>query len=99
MVVKVSFTLSEHEALVAFATAQDFGVREFVIAAVRAALAQAPTYGQAELEAPTRGNATLVNVELALVALKCETDDATIAERLASLENEVKSLKQHISSD
>ena len=83
----------------AFATAQGFGVQAFVIAAVRAALAQAPTYGQAELEAPTRGNATLVNVELALVALKCETDDATIAERLASLENEVKSLKQHISSD
>ena len=97
VVVKVSFTLSEHEALVAFATAQGFGVQEFVIAAVRAALAQAPTYGQAELEALTRSNATLVNVVLALVALKSETDDATIAERLASLEHEVKSHIEHVS--
>ena len=97
VVVKVSFTLSEHQALVAFATAQGFGVQAFVIAAVRAALAQAPTYGQAELEALTRSNATLVNVVLALVALKSETDDATIAERLALLEHEVKSHIEHVS--
>jgi hypothetical protein len=94
---RVSFTVSEHEALVACAAAEGFGVQEFVIASVRAALAQAPTYGQAELEALTRSNATLVNVVSALVALKGTAPDPNTAGHLQTLEQDVRSHIEHVS--
>ena len=89
--------MSEHEALVACAAAEGFGIQEFVIAAVRAALAQAPTYGQAELEALTRSNATLVNVVSALVALKSTAPDTSTAGQLQTLEQDVRSHIEHVS--
>ena len=94
---RVSFTVSEHEALVAVATAQGFGVQEFVIAAVRAALAQTPSYGQAELEALTLSNATLVKVVTALVSVKTSPVDAAIATQFGALENVVRIHIEHVS--
>ncbi len=95
--VRVSFTVSEHEALVAVATAQGFGVQEFVIAAVRAALAQTPSYGQAELQALTLSNATLVKVVTALVAFKTSPADTANATQFESLENAVRSHIEQVS--
>ena len=88
---EIYFTATEYHALLTVAAAQGFGLHEFVIAAVRAALAQMPTFGQAELEALTRSNAALVNVVAGLVALKSAMNDATIAQQFASLENDVRS--------
>lgn len=95
--VRVSLTVSEHEALLVVATAQGFGVQEFVIAAVRAALAQTPSYGQAELEALTLSNATFVKVVTALVALKSSPADTANATQFESLENEIRSHIEHVS--
>lgn len=94
---EVYFTPSEHQALLAVAAAQGFGLHEFVIAAVRAALAQAPTYGQAELETLTRSNASLANVLGALVALRQQTADADLAYRLAALEQDVRTHIEQVS--
>jgi hypothetical protein len=94
---EVYFTPSEHQALLAVAAAQGFGLHEFVIAAVRAALAQAPTYGQAELETLTRSNASLATILGALMALRQQTPDAELAHRLAALEQVVRTHIEQVS--
>lgn len=94
---KIYFTPSEHQVLLAVAAAQGFGLHEFVIAAVRAALAQAPTYGQAELETLTRSNASLANVLGALATLRQQTPDADLVHRLAALEQDVKTHVEQVS--
>ena len=94
---EVYFTPSEHQALLVVAAAQGFGLHEFVIAAVRAALAQAPTYGQAELETLTRSNASLANVLGALATLRQQTPEADLAHRLAALEQDVKTHIEQVS--
>ena len=59
---EMQFTPSENAAVEAVAGAEGFGFQDWVIAAVRAALAQAPSYGQNELEALTASNAMLVRI-------------------------------------
>lgn len=95
---EVYFTPSEHHALLAAAAAQGLGLHEFVIAAVRAALANAPTYGQAELEALTLSNVGLVNVITAAAALRAQTPDETIANRLDIIENDLRQHIEHVSA-
>lgn len=90
---EVQFTPSENAAIEAVAKAQGFGFQEWVIAAVRAALAKAPSYGQAELEALTQSNAHMAQIALDLGALRRrESVDGVLSETgetLATLEQQV----------
>lgn len=87
---EIYFTPSEHQVLLAVAKIEGYGLHEFVIASVRAALAKAPAYGQMELEALTRSNAALVTVLMHLVAVRKDAQDEAIAGRLNALENDVR---------
>lgn len=86
---EVQFTPSEDAAIAAVATAQGFGFQEWVVAAVRAALAAAPSYGQAELEALTASNAQLAAIAGDLAALRGR-GGAGGAETLQGLEREIR---------
>jgi hypothetical protein len=57
--VRVYFTPSEFKSLVMAGDQLGLGIQEFVIAAVRAAITQTPTYGQSEVAALTASNARL----------------------------------------
>lgn len=87
---EIYFTVSENEAIQKVAQAQGFGFHEFVIAAVRAALANAPTYGQAELEALTQSNGRLVQIAADLAALGRRAAEAGQANEFGALEAHVK---------
>lgn len=87
---EIYFTASENEAIQKVAQAQGFGFHEFVIAAVRAALANAPTYGQAELEALTQSNGLLVQIAADLATLGHRAGEPEQANEFAALEAHVK---------
>lgn len=90
---EVQFTPSENAAIEAVAQAQGFAFQEWVVAAVRAALAKAPSYGQAELEALTQSNTHMAQVTLDLAALRRQEGAGEVAEALGQLEGEVR---QHV---
>lgn len=90
---KVQLTPSENAAVEAVAKAQGFAFQEWVVAAVRAALAKAPSYGQAELEALTQSNAHMAQVAVDLAALRRQEAAGEIAEALGQLEGEIR---QHV---
>jgi hypothetical protein len=90
---EVQFTPSENAAIEAAAEAQGFAFQEWVVAAVRAALTKAPSYGQAELEALTQSNAHMAQVALELAALRRQEDAGDLAEALGQLEGEIR---QHV---
>lgn len=87
---EVHFTPSEDRAISSAAAGAGLGYFEWVVAAVRAALTSAPTYGQAELEAVTASNRMLANVLLELSAMRRAGAAGLDAERLAVLEREVR---------
>ena len=87
---EIYFTVSENDAIQKVADAQGFGFHEFVIAAVRGALANAPTYGQAELEALTQSNVMLVQIAADLADLRRRAGDANQANEFGALEAHVK---------
>ena len=86
---EVQFTPSENSAIEAVAAAQGLGFQEWVIAAVRGALAKAPTYGQTELEALTQSNLRLVQIVVELGALR-RAQGAAVADELERFEREIK---------
>lgn len=90
---EMQFTPSENDAVEAVAAAQGFGFQDWVVAAVRAALAEAPSYGQAELEALTASNAMLVRVVADVAALRRAENNLEIGARLESLEQD---LREHV---
>jgi hypothetical protein len=88
---EVQFTPSENSAIEAAAKAQGFGFQDWVIAAARAALAQAPAYGQAELEALTHSNAHMAQIAVELAALRRRAESGgDLAESLAQLDGEIR---------
>jgi hypothetical protein len=87
---ELRFTPSEDKAIEAVAKAQGFGFQDWVVAATRAALAKAPSYGQAELEALTASNAQLAQVAIELRALRSQLGDQAQGVDLAQLEKEVR---------
>ncbi|RRS01199.1 hypothetical protein EIP75_21735 [Aquabacterium soli] len=87
---EIQLTPSENKAAEAAAKAEGYGFQEWVIAAVRAALANAPSYGQAELEALTQSNAAMAQVAVELAALRRQEPDAQLVARLADLESEIR---------
>jgi hypothetical protein len=88
---ELQFTPSENAAIEAVAKAQGFAFQEWVIAAARAALAKAPAYGQAELEALTQSNAHMAQVAIELAALRRQEEgDGGRAEALARLEGDIR---------
>lgn len=90
---EVQFTPSENAAVEVAAGAQGFAFQEWVIAAVRAALANTPAYGQAELEAMTQSNEHMAQVAIELGALRRQGDAANVVEELDRLERDVR---QHV---
>lgn len=95
---EMQFTPSENAAVEAVAGAQGFGFQDWVIAAVRAALAQAPSYGQNELEALTASNAMLVRIVADLAALRRGENNPEVTERLRSLEKDLRAHVETVSS-
>lgn len=87
---EVHFTPTEDQAVARAADAAGLGYFEWVIAAVRAALTAAPTYGQAELEAVTESNRMLANVLLELGSIRRAGGAGLDAERLERLERDVR---------
>lgn len=87
---EVHFTPSEDRAIAVAAEAAGLGYFEWVVAAIRAALASAPTYGQAELEAVTASNRMLANVLLELGAMRRSGGSGLDAERIERLERDVR---------
>ena len=90
---EVQFTPSENAAIEAVANAQGFAFQEWVVAAVRTALAKAPSYGQAELEALTQSNAHMAQVALDLAALRRREGAGEDTVALGRLEGEIR---QHV---
>lgn len=86
---EIYFTESENAAIHAVSQAQGFGFHEWVVAAVRGALANAPTYGQAEVEALTKSNIALVKIAADLAALR-KTADVSQSIELQGLERVIK---------
>ena len=95
---EVYFTPSENAAIEAVAKAQGFAFQEWVVAAVRAALAKAPSYGQAELEALTQSNAHMAQVAVDLAALRRQESAGEIAEALGQLEGEIRQHVENVSA-
>ena len=95
---EMQFTPSENAAVEAVAGAQGFGFQDWVIAAVRAALAQPPSYGQNELEALTASNAMLVRIVADVAALRRGENNPEVTERLRSLEKDLKTHVETVSS-
>lgn len=87
---EVQFTPSENAAIEAVAAAQGFAFQEWVVAAARAALAKAPSYGQAELEALTKSNEHMVNVALDLAALARGEGVGDLSGELKRIEAEIR---------
>lgn len=90
---ELQLTPTEGAAIETAAKAQGFGFQDWVIAAVRAALAQAPTYGQVELETLTQSNAHMAQIAIELAVLRRQETDGVHAERLAQLERDIR---QHV---
>jgi hypothetical protein len=95
---ETQFTPSEDEAISAVAKAQGFGFQEWVIAATRAALAKAPSYGQAELEALTRSNQQLAQLVVELAVLRRAETLPELALHLAKLESDVRAHVEVVSA-
>lgn len=87
---EIYFSPSEDEAIQVVAKAQGFGFHEWVVAAVRGALVNAPSYGQIELEALTRSNTMLAQVAADLAALRRGSANLELAQQLQALEGHVK---------
>jgi hypothetical protein len=94
---EIYFTPSEDEAIQAVAKGQGFGFHEWVIAAVRGALANAPSYGQVELEVLTQSNMRMAQVVADLVELGRNSKDARQSEQFKALENQVKAHVEQVS--
>jgi hypothetical protein len=95
---EMRFTPSEDAAITAAAAAQGFGFQEWVIAATRAALAKAPSYGQAELEELTRSNKHLAQLVAELAALRRAEALPKLADHLAMMEADVRAHVEVVSA-
>jgi hypothetical protein len=95
---ELRFTESEQAAIEAVAQAQGFGFQDWVIAATRAALANAPAYGQVELEALTRSNQLLAQSVVELAALRRQESQEGVAQRLEQLELAVRAHVETVST-
>lgn len=87
---EMQFTQSEEKAISAVAKAQGFGFQEWVIAAIRAALAKAPSYGQQELEQLTLSNKHLAQLVVELAALRRTEQLPELADYLGNLQADIK---------
>ena len=94
---ELQFTPSEDAAIEAVAKAQGFGFQEWVVAAVRAALAVAPSYGQAELEALTASNAQLAVIASDLAVLRRKGTSADV-DALKGLERHIRTHVELVSA-
>jgi len=88
---KIVFTASETEAVDAVAQAQGYSFNAWVIAAVRAALANATSYGQQEIEALVASNAEMAKIAIELAALRRQGE--VVEPELESLE---KAVREHV---
>lgn len=90
---EIYFTPSEFQAASTAADAQGFGFHDWVIAAVRAALIQAPSFGQSEITELVKSNLMLVQVVSELSALRRASTDADVRDQIEALEG---SIKKHV---
>ena len=94
---EIQFTPSENAAIEAVAKAQGFGFQEWVIAATRAALAKAPSFGQVELETLVQSNAQMAQIALDLAALRGQ-EAGEVVQALERLEKDVRKHVEAVSA-
>jgi hypothetical protein len=87
---ELHLTPTEDTAIEAVSKAQGFGYQDWVVAAVRAALVKAPSYGQAELEVLSQSNLRLAQIVGELSALRRAENREYLAEGWGRLEMEVR---------
>lgn len=92
---ELQFTPSENEAIEHAAKVEGYGFQEFVIAAVRAALVQAVSYGQHEIEALTQSNIKLITVAKELRAMR-ELNTVTPEKEHKDWETLENDIRKHI---
>jgi hypothetical protein len=95
---EIQFTPSEDAAITAAAKAQGFGYQEWVIAAVRAAVANAPSYGQVELEGLTQSNKLLAQLVVEMGSLRRGESLPDLDIRLERLESDVRAHVEVVSA-
>ncbi|HJV71226.1 hypothetical protein [Ideonella sp.] len=87
---EIALTPTEDAAIKDVCASQGLGYQAWLVAAVRAALTQTPTFGQAEMEALTASNALLAGVAIDLAQWRRQVAETALADRLESLEATIK---------
>jgi hypothetical protein len=87
---RLTFTPSEDRAIASAAKALGMGYQQWVVAAVRSALARVPAFGQAELEALTCSNRHLAALVIDLASWRRAAGDGELGNRMADLEQLIR---------
>jgi hypothetical protein len=87
---RLTFTPSEDRAIASAAKALGLGYQQWVVAAVRSALARVPAFGQAELETLTCSNRHLAALVVDLASWRRADGDTELVNRMADLERLVR---------
>ena len=92
---EVQFTPSENQAIEHVAKLEGYGFQEYVVAAVRAALAQAMSHGQREIGALTQSNLKLITVAKELKAIR-EMNAIALTQKHQNWETLEDEIRRHI---
>jgi hypothetical protein len=95
---EIQFSATENAAIEAAAAAQGFGFQEWVIAATRAALANAASYGQSELEELSQSNILLGHLVMELSAIRRAQTSNVLTGRIQEIETHVKLHMENVSA-
>lgn len=88
--VRMSLTPSELEAVKAAAIAQGLDYQDWLVGAVRGALANAPMFGQMELRELVTSNKELASIGLSLVSRKSDITDAELRRTIEALQSDIR---------
>ena len=87
---EIQLTPSENDAVAAAAAHEGYGFQDFVIAAVRAAVARSPSYGQQQIEALASSNRQLHQVLIELAHCRRAGCPPVTADQLDALASDVR---------
>lgn len=95
---RLTFTPSEDRAIASAAKALGMGYQQWVVAAVRSALARVPAFGQAELEALTCSNRHLAALVVDLASSRRAAGDTELMNQMVDLERLVRTHVERVST-
>lgn len=88
--IRISLTPSEVEAVKEVAKAQGLDYQDWMIGAVRGALANVAMFGKLELEQLVASNKELASISLSLVAVKSDITDNEVKRLVADLQSQIR---------